>query len=100
MQVNDYYNVAKFINDATDDDLRTFFLDILKFHPETVIHVLNYGDGAWMEEVMVQLREVKKINAIKIYRQYTGLSLKAAKDAVELIIDEHFPLWPATGVSQ
>ncbi len=100
MQANQYYQVAKFINDATDDDLRTFFLDILKFHPESVLHVLTYGDGVWMEEVMVQLRDVKKIYAIKIYRQHTGVPLKVAKEAVELIIDEHFPLWPATGVSQ
>ena len=90
---NPYFKVAKFVNEAGVEELRQFFLDILKFQPEAVLHVLHCGGGGWMEEVMVELRDSKKINAIKIYRQYTGMTLKASKDAVEAIIDEHFPMW-------
>lgn len=36
-----------------------------------------------MAEVVALLREDKKIQAIKVYREITGAGLKEAKDAVE-----------------
>lgn len=90
---NPYHKVAEFVSGASVEELRRFFLDILKIQPEAVLHVLNYGDGVWMEEVMTYLRDRKKINAIKVHRHNTGMTLKESKDAVEAIIDEYFPAW-------
>ncbi|QOV36983.1 ribosomal protein L7/L12 [Streptomyces ferrugineus] len=36
-----------------------------------------------MDEVVALLRDDKKIQAIKLYREITGVGLKEAKDAVE-----------------
>jgi large subunit ribosomal protein L7/L12 len=44
------------------------------------------GQGAepdWMAEVRALKAQGKLINAIKVYRERTGLGLKEAKDAVE-----------------
>ena len=41
------------------------------------------GDVAWMSEVAALKAQGKLINAIKLYRERTGLGLKEAKDAVE-----------------
>lgn len=90
---NPYLTVAEFIHEADVDELRQFFLNMLKFQPEAVLHVLNYGDGSWMGEIVAILESGQKINAIKVYRQHTGASLKDSKDAVEAIIAEQFPTW-------
>jgi len=37
------------------------------------------------------LREGRKINAIKVYREDTGVDLKAAKEAVEKLQRDHLP---------
>ncbi|GAA2503128.1 ribosomal protein L7/L12 [Streptomyces longisporus] len=37
----------------------------------------------WSDEVNALLREGKKIQAIKVYREATGAGLKEAKDAVD-----------------
>ena len=41
------------------------------------------GDVAWTGEIRALLAQDKKIHAIKVYREHTGLGLKEAKDAVE-----------------
>lgn len=38
---------------------------------------------AWLAEVQDLVRRGKKIQAIKVYREHTGVGLKEAKDAVE-----------------
>lgn len=46
------------------------------------------GTGAepdWMAEVRTLKAQGKLINAIKVYRERTGLGLKEAKDAVEAL---------------
>jgi large subunit ribosomal protein L7/L12 len=40
---------------------------------------------AWMVEVQELRRDGKLINAIKLYREQTGVGLKEAKDAVEAL---------------
>jgi ribosomal protein L7/L12 len=47
-----------------------------------------YGDnlgvsGPWLDEVRSLKADGKLIDAIKLYREHTGLGLKEAKDAVE-----------------
>jgi ribosomal protein L7/L12 len=43
----------------------------------------NRATVDWMERVKAQLRKGNKIEAIKIYREATGVGLKEAKDAVD-----------------
>jgi ribosomal protein L7/L12 len=40
---------------------------------------------AWMVEVQQLRRDGKLINAIKLYREHTGVGLREAKDAVEAL---------------
>lgn len=40
---------------------------------------------AWLAEVQALVRDGKKIQAIKVYRERTGVGLKEAKDAVEAL---------------
>lgn len=40
---------------------------------------------AWVAEVQALRRSGKVINAIKLYREHTGVGLKEAKDAVEAL---------------
>jgi len=41
------------------------------------------ADGAWLAEVRALKESDQLINAIKLYREKTGVGLKEAKDAVE-----------------
>ncbi len=41
--------------------------------------------SAWMSEVQALVAQGNKIQAIKVYRENTGLGLKEAKDAVEAL---------------
>ena len=43
------------------------------------------GDPDWMAEVRALTAEGNKIQAIKVYREHTGLGLKESKDAVEAL---------------
>jgi ribosomal protein L7/L12 len=42
--------------------------------------------GAWLDEVRALKADGKLIEAIKAYREHTGLGLKEAKDAVEGLV--------------
>jgi len=43
------------------------------------------GSPDWMTEVRALTSNGNKIQAIKVYREHTGLGLKEAKDAVEAL---------------
>jgi ribosomal protein L7/L12 len=50
---------------------------------------LDKGVAALENEVVSLMRQRQKIAAIKLYRERTGLGLKEAKDAVELLAVRH-----------
>jgi ribosomal protein L7/L12 len=50
-------------------------------------HLGLQADEPRMDEVLVLLRNGKKIEAIKVYREITGEGLKEAKDAVERLAE-------------
>jgi ribosomal protein L7/L12 len=55
--------------------------------PGDVPYGNNVGaSGPWLDEVRALKAGGDKIEAIKVYRQHTGLGLKEAKDAVEGMI--------------
>jgi len=47
------------------------------------------ADAALEETVLDMLRQRRKIDAIKLYRERTGAGLKDAKDAVEALESQH-----------
>ena len=54
--------------------------------PGAVPYGNNVAGGPWLEEVRQLKNSGKKINAIKLYREHTGVGLKEAKDTVEGMI--------------
>jgi large subunit ribosomal protein L7/L12 len=55
--------------------------------PGDVPYGTNPGaSGPWLDEVRALKAEGNLIQAIKVYREHTGLGLKEAKDAVEGMI--------------
>lgn len=50
------------------------------------LHIEEFG-AAHFQEVRMLVREGRKIEAIKLFRQLTGVGLKEAKDAVESMAD-------------
>jgi len=54
--------------------------------PGAVPYGGNVPGGPWLEEVRALKAQGKLINAIKVYRQHTGVGLKEAKDTVEGMI--------------
>ena len=51
--------------------------------PGAVPYGNNVAGGAWLDEVRELKNSGKLINAIKLYREKTGVGLKEAKDTVE-----------------
>jgi large subunit ribosomal protein L7/L12 len=51
--------------------------------PTATASALPTTDSAWLSEVRSLKANGELINAIKVYRENTGLGLKEAKDAVE-----------------
>ena len=51
--------------------------------PGAVPYGNNVAGGPWLEEVRQLKNSGKLINAIKLYREHTGVGLKEAKDIVE-----------------
>lgn len=47
------------------------------------------SQGDWQADVLTQLAHHRKIAAIKIYREHTGVGLKEAKEAVEKLAALH-----------
>jgi ribosomal protein L7/L12 len=54
--------------------------------PGTIPYGNNVPGGPWLEEVRSLKAQGKLINAIKVYREHTGVGLKEAKDTVEGMI--------------
>jgi large subunit ribosomal protein L7/L12 len=54
--------------------------------PGAVPYGNNVAGGAWLDEVRQLKNSGKLINAIKLYREKTGVGLKEAKDTVEGMI--------------
>ena len=54
--------------------------------PGAIPYGNNVPGGPWLEEVRALKAQGKLINAIKVYRENTGVGLKEAKDTVEGMI--------------
>lgn len=81
-----YY--AEVINIIANERDRAFdiLVEIAKKNPASVMNAfrkLNLSEGAWRQKAIDSLKSNQKIQAIKICRQGTGLSLKDAKSIID-----------------
>ncbi|HWT01147.1 MAG TPA: ribosomal protein L7/L12 [Pyrinomonadaceae bacterium] len=79
-----YYAQAISIITDSNTDFRKLVLEIAKSHPKIIVDaVLKHG---WQAEARLLIQAGQKIDAIRLCRNLTGLSLKEAKDAVEALV--------------
>lgn len=86
-----YYPKAIEIVTAPGCDHKAVLMEILKHNPYAIVRAVHNPKAkaeaqttlGWLREVDDFLREGKKISAIKVWRNYTGATLKSAKDEVE-----------------
>ncbi len=79
----------KLYRDETKATLREAKLAVEMMQDEMLVAQyetrLSKGNPADLEEVRYQLQEGNKLKAIKVYRKSTGVGLKEAKEAVEML---------------
>lgn len=84
-----YYAKAIDIITNPETDFRAIVIEIAKRHPKAVFEANHEQTvSGWEREVIPLLRTEKKIHAIKVCRERTGLTLKDAKEAVETLMKE------------
>lgn len=64
-------------------DFRDIVYELARSNPGTLLAVVDTLKNSWIELVREELKNERKIQAIKIYREQTGLGLKESKEAVE-----------------
>lgn len=67
-----------------DVDYRNLLIEVAKNNPEEVLRAARGAREVWWDEIDRLLRDNKKINAIKQYRNETGYGLIESKEAVEV----------------
>jgi len=80
-----YYARAIDILTKPDIDFRAMVIEIAKRHPKAVCEVAVFE--TWEKECLPLIHAEKKIHAVKVCRDLTGMSLKDAKDAVEALME-------------
>jgi len=76
-------------------DTIDFLLHFASENPELLLHLLDKTEVPLRERIISILREGRKVQAIKLYREETRANLKEAKDFVDqIIIAERLPLPP------
>jgi ribosomal protein L7/L12 len=68
------------------DCARIILVEIAKLHPSAVVKAYEkLHKRLWLKDVIDLLKSKKKIDAIKLYREKTGVGLKEAKVAVDAL---------------
>ena len=80
-----YYARAIDIITKPETDFRALVIEIAKRHPKAVCEVAVFE--GWEQECLPLIRSEQKIQAIKVCRAMTGMSLEEAKDAVEALME-------------
>ncbi len=80
-----YYARAIDIVTNPETDFRVLVIEIAKRHPKAVCEVAIFN--GWEKECLPLIHADKKIGAIKVCRELTGMPLKEAKDAVETLME-------------
>lgn len=83
MATNWYSDVIDVLNNE-HKDFRALVIEIAKRHPKAVVMADRAINGPpWQEKCRRLCSEGKKIEAVKLCRNSTGMGLKEAKEAVE-----------------
>ena len=83
--MRNYYAEAMEIITDNNLDWRAVVIEIAKKNPSLIVKATDKQNNSLVSEVRLLLRANRKINAIKRWRQATGLGLKEAKEVVENI---------------
>jgi ribosomal protein L7/L12 len=73
---------------ATNDQYRTLLIEIAKKHPKLLVEaadMTNVISTSWKIHAKDLVSSGQKISAIRLVRNNTGISLKAAKEFVEAL---------------
>lgn len=84
--MTNYHAAAIDIVTSEKHDFRQLCINIAKTNPSVLVKAAGYIP--WQAEVRRCLASKSKIDAIKLCRTLTGMSLKDAKDAVERLMGE------------
>jgi len=80
-----YYAKAIDILTNPETDFRDIVIQIAKMNPQAVVDAVGFNP--WERKCIPLIRADKKIGAIKLCRELTGIPLKEAKDAVEELME-------------
>lgn len=82
--MHDAHQLCAFFSGASLEEKTEVLLEVCSRDPELLLAILrDISKPEWEAEVIEFLRAQQKINAIKLWRNKTGVGLKDAKDAVE-----------------
>lgn len=80
--------INKILSEEERIDITKFLLILAQDHPGELVSTYYKMSSSLRNRIIIELRDKKKIPAIKMYRDETKVSLKEAKDAVEKIAEE------------
>jgi len=96
-RTNDYYKeaikrIVDFRRNPKDFDTVEFLLFLASENPELLVDSFNKTKHS---QIVSLLRKDKKIQAVKLYREQAGVTLREAKEYVDqIIVNESIPLPP------
>ena len=83
---NNYASVIDIVADQSTD-WRAIGIEAAKIAPSVIMSAARrVKEGPWQEAAMPFIKDGQKIEAIKVCRSITGMSLSEAKDAVERLM--------------
>lgn len=83
------FELSRFFGTASEFDKTAVLIEICGRDPDFLLDCVHVATTpSWKKEAEELLRAGRKINAIKLWREKTGTSLKEAKDAVEALQKE------------
>lgn len=78
------FELSTFFGTSNELDKTVVLLEVCERDPDFLLDCIHSAlTPSWKKEAEELLRAQKKIEAIKLWRGKTGMSLKDAKDAVE-----------------
>lgn len=80
------FELSRFFGTANEFDKTAVLLEICNRNPDLLLDCVHTATTpSWQKEAEGLLRAQKKIEAIKLWRGKTGMTLKDSKDAVEAL---------------
>lgn len=84
--MNTAFELSKFFAQSDFGDRTKVLLYICEHNESILLAAIQAATKpTWEDEAIALLKDGRKINAIKVCREFSGWSLKEAKDAVEAL---------------